>query len=521
MDDYIPKDDDIDSLADMDLVQPTIAPYPGPTDFGTWAESQFTGMIPNGTATFLDQFNLLSEKDVDYWTNLKAQDYLKMLGEQQYEHVRKTLAELRTIRKYVLEEKKKIRPNWLYGEYLTFREMYLQMNKYYFPAAKEIQRIRPDSLRDIRIIKPMDETIKIQPPPYTRNSPVVAKGNDPPMQPGSTHSAGPYQPTHPHMAYDNQFYNMNSPPQFWGASNSNWQRQKRMEPSQCGSQWSQRSQRSQRLQEGSQGSQADSQRSFASSQHSQGSSQRSRRTEGSPDESYHGTNSSRRFKSTPGPKRPGGPPDNLPSNSGHSIASIVPRSRQVAKAQSALSEKIQWDGQCSSFRPYKLAITGHLLQVGAAYLVDTAFHMSYMKYFKAGNDYLESEDFHVMYPDITIKQARIDRTYLYGMLISSNQQDGEQKFILKYESSQDGIAVWIKFLKDYDNNSSEEVKATKLENAISIKYSYRYPGGILKYIDTLQANLNELNILLPGQYLESHKRRILYKTSRAQEISNT
>ena len=204
-------------------------------------------------------------------------------------------------------------------------------------------------------------------------------------------------------------------------------------------------------------------------------------------------------------KRTGGPPDDSPSNSGHS-RSAEPHSRQVAKVRSALSEMVQWDGQCSFFRQHKSVIIEHLLQVGGAYLVNSLFHTSYTKYALNGEDYLESEDFRMMYPDIFLKQARLDRTYLYGMLISSNKKNGEKKFILKYEASQDGIMAWIEFLRDCNINGSEEVKMNKLENLFNVKYHNRYPGGFLKYIDTLQAYLNKLDTLLPGQDGEEQKK---------------
>ena len=166
--------------------------------------------------------------------------------------------------------------------------------------------------------------------------------------------------------------------------------------------------------------------SHRSIQSSHKSSQSSQKSWNSPE------NSERRSRRT------GGPPDDSPSNSGHS-KSATPHSRQVAKVRSALSEKVQWDGQCSSFRQYKLAIIGHLLQVGDAYLVNSSFRTSYIKYAQNGDDYLESEDFKMMYPAISLIQARRDRTYLYGMLVSSNKKDGERKCILEYEASQDGI----------------------------------------------------------------------------------
>ena len=74
--------------------------------------------------------------------------------------------------------------------------------------------------------------------------------------------------------------------------------------------------------------------------------------------------------------------------------------------------------------------------------------------------------------------------------------------------------AWIEFLRDYDNNESEEVRINKLESLISVKYHSRYPGGFLKYIDTLQAHLNELDTLLPRQYGDEQKKKFYLGTSR-------
>ena len=87
-----------------------------------------------------------------------------------------------------------------------------------------------------------------------------------------------------------------------------------------------------------------------------------------------------------------------------------PRSRQEAKVRSSLSEQIQWDGQYSSLRSHKLAIKGHLLHVGAGYLVNPVFHASYLKYVEHKEGYLDSENFRVNYPDMSLRQARLDWT---------------------------------------------------------------------------------------------------------------
>ena len=119
----------------------------------------------------------------------------------------------------------------------------------------------------------------------------------------------------------------------------------------------------------------------------------SRRTTGTHDRSQHSVYS--RSSHRGAPRRPGGPPYGSPPNSVHSSTSMIPRSGHTAKAKSSISEKVQWDGQCLTFRPYKLAITGHLLQNGGDYLVDHKFHERYLKYAKLGKDYLESDDFRI------------------------------------------------------------------------------------------------------------------------------
>src|SRR5688500_1697359 len=89
-----------------------------------------------------------------------------------------------------------------------------------------------------------------------------------------------------------------------------------------------------------------------------------RRTGGSPEmSSQHLAHSGRPISKRSGSRRTGGPPDNLPSNLGHSIGSLVPRSRQVGRTRNLLNDRIQWNDQCSSFGSYKLAISGHFMQV--------------------------------------------------------------------------------------------------------------------------------------------------------------
>ena len=232
IEDYMPTDDDIDSLADIDGNHPSILPYPGPCDFGTWLESQFSTIIPVGTAAFLEQLQMTSENEIDYWLNLSAKDYLEMLGKDQYDQVRKALAEIKTIRRYILKQQNEgisTKEKWSYLDFLSFRAMHLSLDICYFPKSSDILDTRPGSIRNIRIITPLSRaSVPDHPPPYQVNSPIIAKGNDP--QSDSSHSKATYQSSRPQMCFGGQYYNMNSPPYFWGASNVYWQRTQCMEP---------------------------------------------------------------------------------------------------------------------------------------------------------------------------------------------------------------------------------------------------------------------------------------------------
>jgi hypothetical protein len=288
------------------------------------------------------------------------------------------------------------------------------------------------------------------------------------------------------MNMDGKFYKVGPPPNFWGASNDAWQRRIRMgNPPR-----------------------------LPVAHHDN--------PVGPPDPSTH-TRSSGSTMIEVTPRQTGGPPDaggphvgphvGPPSALTGSVRSNSPRSRDVPKVGSSLNDRVYWDGQLSTFRNFKTAITGHMLQMGAAYLVNSDFHHSYVRYLLANMDYLDSEDFRLAYPEVSPAQACLDRTYLYGMLLSSNR-NGERKFLLKYSRTQDGISTWIDFLQDYDNNGSDEIRAEQLEILIQVPYTPQSPGDIIKYMDNLQAHLNELETLIPGTYDDSHKRRLLFRNLR-------
>ena len=123
--------------------------------------------------------------------------------------------------------------------------------------------------------------------------------------------------------------------------------------------------------------------------------------------------------------------------------------------------KAKWDGMSSSFRAFKKAVEGHLLQVGAGYLTDPSFVQVYLQ---LGHDYLKSDIFQKKH-QVSYPQAIFDREHLYGILMSATI-DIQNKIIIKYESTQDGILAWHDLKKEYAYDGSMELRIEQLEATI-------------------------------------------------------
>ena len=341
------------------------------------------------------------------------------------------------------------------------------------------------------------------PPPYTRQSSL-----DPGLQDPLGVKAGPktvssYHTSMPTHNQAGKFHKVAPPQNFWGASNAAWKRRvcqgnPPILPLAIPGTPAPQAQPSQPPDPSPFWPPGTTPQAFP------------RRTGGPPDVGGPGGGGSPGGDGSPPPGSPGGAGSYPHGSPGSSCSSSQRRSRQIPKARTPLGDRIHWDGQLSTFMVYKQAITGHLLMTGAGYLVNPAFHASYLQYREEGLDYFDSQDFHLSYPDITPAQARLDRGYFFGMLMSSNK-NGERKFLLKYSTTHDGIFTWIEFLRDYDNNGDSEIRAEQLDSLIHVPYSSKSPGGFLKYIDTLQAYLNELDTLTPGVCTDTQKTKLLYR----------
>lgn len=118
-----------------------------------------------------------------------------------------------------------------------------------------------------------------------------------------------------------------------------------------------------------------------------------------------------------------------------------------SKNRSPFPHSKTWDGKVESFPTYKRMIEGHLLQVGAGYLIDKDF---LEKYRELGESYFETDTFYLRH-GIGTTQALYDKSYLYGILLTTNRNNPmcpllEDPF---HKDMTDGILCWQGFCERY------------------------------------------------------------------------
>jgi hypothetical protein len=109
---------------------------------------------------------------------------------------------------------------------------------------------------------------------------------------------------------------------------------------------------------------------------------------------------------------------------------------------------------------------------------------------------------------VSTPQAYADRTFLYGALMSATSHM-KNKIIIKHEQTRDGILAWMEFKKEYGYEGSKDLRTEFLEATVQKPYTNHTPGEIGTYIDQFQANIGELETILPNEYNDDKKKRLL------------
>jgi hypothetical protein len=469
-----------------------LLPYPGAADYGAWLENQFNNnIIPYGTACLLREMHITDDKMIQFSQDvMTASDYLEILQPELYEKSRGVLGEIRTIWRFIklMQHHPNIDP-WSYNAYLAIRTKYKRLDQQHYPSVSYLRQHDHPTPNDEE-----EEANQSDKKFFFQNELETVTNQD--------------EDTHCH-------YRSNNPPQMmsgeehlgdnswiWGDGTSVPRERKELpeekenvlmsdeHPYFLKQHWRQRvsnppplkGHRNPRVREKKVSQKHQEEQMYKIKDYLQ-------------DKEY--SSHSKRSKLS-----------NSSSRS-NQFKQNTPRSRPI------LSDKITWNGKRTTFKQYSEAIEGHILQVGGGYLINKEFIKKYKIFAERGEDYFMSGSFTEDYCDVSSSQACLDRTYLYGMLLSSNRRGGERHILLKYKNKHDGIMAWIEFNEKYAYNGSEEVRVTILEKRVHNHYPKDTPNQPPEeYLADLQADLQELNMLLPEEYMykdDSRKCKFLYK----------
>jgi hypothetical protein len=200
-----------------------------------------------------------------------------------------------------------------------------------------------------------------------------------------------------------------------------------------------------------------------------------------------------------------------PSKSSHSSSSDRYNRAKPAHIRPKF-ERVHWDGMHATFTTFMRYVEGHLLQVGAGYLTSPSFVQSYRN---NQSKFFTTDLFWQTYK-ISQPQAIYDKHYLYGIIMTATR-DMQNKTVLRYEDSQDGILAWDDFKHDFAYDGSKELRLEQLESQTLKPYRSNTPGGMAAYIDKFQSYIAELEVLAPFDYTDARKKRSLLANIRDAE----
>ena len=165
--------DDTITAGDLSSFRPIeacITPYPGYQSYHDWLEAQFPSIIPTGTGTFLHHFPFDSDNAVFTFFGQTGARFCHILGAQQYDSLRSTFAEIKTILDYVLEQDPDD-PYYPYLDFLEFRAVMKASNMSLYPASRLLLTDLPDLVESHRTPSP-SPTLPRHPTPRLNSTPM-------------------------------------------------------------------------------------------------------------------------------------------------------------------------------------------------------------------------------------------------------------------------------------------------------------------------------------------------------------
>lgn len=165
-------------------------------------------------------------------------------------------------------------------------------------------------------------------------------------------------------------------------------------------------------------------------------------------------------------------------------------------------DTLKWNRISNTFRSFKTSLEGHLVQVGAGYMIRPMFIETYKE---EGIEYLTSKEFWALHR-VSMAQTLHDKVYLYKVLLTATSLI-QHKTISKYQHSLDGIKAWHELKEEFEYDRSKEMRIEQLEMLIQTPCSST--KTMARFIDKFQSYMAEIEATSLDEYLNARKKWLL------------
>jgi len=167
--------------------------------------------------------------------------------------------------------------------------------------------------------------------------------------------------------------------------------------------------------------------------------------------------------------------------------------------RSSINPKLSWNGKINTFDTYKGAIESWAIQHGMDYLIDSDF----MEIYSLGSFTKAKREANVSH-NITAKQFIHDNKVLYGAIKSSTRVFcPTNQYVIANSKNKDGVLTWYNFNQDYNGENNMETKIADVGLKLEKDYDPDQKGGVLQYLEDMEANFALLAHLDPNEAMSS------------------
>ena len=172
------------------------------------------------------------------------------------------------------------------------------------------------------------------------------------------------------------------------------------------------------------------------------------------------------------------------------------------------SDKLRWNGERRTFKPFKNDVEGTLIRLGMGHLFNSWVVAQYQD--TSNYEFAKSDEFWEKF-HVSYNQFVEDSRYLYGILRSATK-DRVDPIVNSYVDTQNGLAAWTFMVEKHSCGGEDEELLSKLERQIMTPYDPVKHKDPLSFSDRFYSWVTELQSIKLSPYTDNDYKRYLLRS---------